>query len=135
RSDLATGLLLAPAILLKLFPAVLLPLFVARRSWRALLYTGGAALVITAVSLLWIPWSDYKLFPHVLLDSRYTREGGPTLGNYSMAAGVTWFATWIGAHAGTATKYATLFIRFVPYALVVAAAAWEARRAEGLVPA
>jgi hypothetical protein len=134
RSDLATALLLAPAILLKLFPAVLLPLFVARRSWRTLLYTGGVALAITAVSLIWIPWSDYKQFPHVLLDSRYTREGGPTLGNYSMAAGVLWLASWFGAHAGSATKYATLFIRFVPYALVVAAAAWEARKSDGMVP-
>jgi alpha-1,2-mannosyltransferase len=135
RSNLAVGLLLAPAILLKLFPAVLLPIMLARRSWRALFWTGAAALAITAVSLIWIPWSDYKMFPHVLLDSRYTREGGPTLGNYSMAAGVMWFATWIGAHAGTVTKYATLFIRFVPYLAVVAAAAWEARRSYGLVPA
>jgi hypothetical protein len=125
--DARTGLLLAPAVLLKVFPAMFAPYLVARGRWRAALWTGVAAVGITVLTLIRIRWGDYVRFPHVLGDSMYLKDGAPMFANYSMPAGVRWAGSLAGAGEGS-QKLAAAAVRFVPYPVALGAAAWEARR-------
>jgi alpha-1,2-mannosyltransferase len=130
-SDLWTGALLAPAILLKVFPGIFVPYLLLRRRWAAALWAGAAGVVVTALSLVVVSWSDYLRFPHVLADSMYLQEGGGTLANYSMPAGVWWVGSLVGAREGI-VRVAAAVVRYLPYPLALGAAAWEARREASL---
>jgi len=132
RSDVATGLLLAPAILLKLFPGIFLPYLIIRRRWMALVWTAAAGAVITLATLVWIPISDYLRFPHVLLESMYLHEDADTLGNYSMAATVATVGAVLGL-APVAVKVGGALLKYSPYPLALAASALELRREASLV--
>jgi Glycosyltransferase family 87 len=132
RSDLATGLFLAPAILLKLFPGIFIPYLVIRRRWRALAWTAVVGAAITLATLVWIPISDYLRFPHVLLDSMYLHEDADTLGNYSMAATVAIAFAVLGL-GPAAVKVGGALLKYLPYPLALAASALEFRREASLV--
>lgn len=62
RRDLAGGVLLASAVLAKLFPALLLIPLLLERRWRALGTTAAAAVLITAASLPVIGTAPYVSF-------------------------------------------------------------------------
>jgi hypothetical protein len=51
------GILLAAAILTKVWPAVLIPVLAAQRRWRALIWTGAAAVTGMAAWIVWSGWS------------------------------------------------------------------------------
>ena len=51
------GILLAAAILTKVWPAVLLPVLAAQRRWRALIWTGAATATGTTAWIVWSGWS------------------------------------------------------------------------------
>ena len=132
RSERATGLLLAPAILLKLFPGIFLLYLVVRRRWTALAWTAAAGALITALTLVWIPISDYLRFPDVLFGSMYLKDEHNVVGNYSMAAA----ATWIGAALGLGAAAVKVFgaaLKYLPLPLALGASALEARREASLV--
>jgi hypothetical protein len=139
-SDVLTGALLAPAILLKVFPGIFVVYLVLRLRFRAVLWTGVFALAITALTLLVVPLSDYLAFPRVLFGSMYVRESASFEGNYSMAATAQSLTALVGAGGG-ATRVLAVVLRFLPCAALLGLAALE-RRAEptlrgaaGLVPA
>jgi hypothetical protein len=125
-SDVGTGALLAPAFLLKLFPGIFVPYLVLRGRWRAAVWTAAASVAITLLSLVAVRWADYLRFPHVLGDSMYLKEGGGTLLNYSIPATAWWLGSLAGAPEGAA-RLAGNVLRYLPYPLALAAAAWEAR--------
>jgi hypothetical protein len=127
RAGARAGLFLAPAILLKLFPGIFVPYLVVRRAWRPLAGTAVAAIAITVLSLVAVPWADYVRFPEVLRGSMYLKEGGSTLENYSMPVIARWIGVAAGAREGV-VRFAEGAIRVVPYLLALCAAAWEARR-------
>jgi hypothetical protein len=143
-SDLATAGLLAPAVLLKIFPGIFLVYLLVRARFRAALWTGFFALVISAATLVVVPLSDYIAFPSVLLDSMYVREGSRIDGDYSMSRLGQDLAALIGLSPGPA-GFVTALLRFLPVVALIGLAAREHSReppseaplsgATGLVPA
>lgn len=65
------GTLLALGAWLKLYPALLLWVGTwDRRAWRAIGYAIAAAIVVAAISLLWVPIDAYQTFATFVLSSR-----------------------------------------------------------------
>lgn len=131
RADALCGALLAPAVLLKVFPAILVPYLLARRAWRAVLWTAAVALVITALSLLVVPWSDYLRYPHVLARSMYVLDSGPIPGNLSLAETGRLLAARAGL-LGPCARWLVGGLRLLPLPVLLWLAAREARGEEGL---
>lgn len=139
RSDVLCGLFLALAILLKVFPGIFVPYLLARRQWRAALFTALFAAAITLATLVVVPISDYLRFPDVLFGSMYMSQEKEFFGNHSAAAAIRRVLDVFGLPA-QAQKPISSSLRFLPYPILLAVAAREytrepgARGEPGLVP-
>ncbi|MBW2524488.1 MAG: DUF2029 domain-containing protein [Deltaproteobacteria bacterium] len=118
RFDTWCGLLLGAGIALKLYPAVLLPYLLVRRRYVALGATASTCLVLTALSLLVVPWSDYARYPEVLLHSMYLADGGGITANLSMDATGRALSLLLGLGPSGAEALA-LALRVVPYPVLL----------------
>jgi hypothetical protein len=125
--DAVGGALLATAILLKVFPAIFVPYLLAQRRYRLVAWTAVMALVITAVTLAVVPWTDYLRFPGVLLGSVYLRSGGDPFANHSMQALGDWLVGRLGVEPNRITRVAIATLRFVPPTVCILVTALEAR--------
>lgn len=139
RSDALCGLFLASAILLKVFPGIFVPYLLARRQWRAVLFTALAAAAITLLTLAVVPVSDYLRFPEVLFGSMYMNEQAQLFGNHSAASAIRRVLDIAGLPL-EAQKPISSALRFLPYPILLAVAARELTREpaprgeSGLVP-
>lgn len=86
--DAVGGVLLAVAILSKLFPGIFVLALIARRQWRALAWTAGAASVLTAAALVIVGVQPFHMFASYQLPRMADGRAFPWLEGFVPAVAV-----------------------------------------------